>query len=153
MFRTYNGKASAEYCWTSSAELQKLEMDGLDWRWKVLLNSSKDRCRTDTIEKTYLVLLLESTPYRRDKFQGLLPQHAQCPLEWSLKVPLEFNVFSDTKSSTHKAKPVINRKIAIRGKVVSNRLRRPKVSIVHIAGKANTKLICRNKYKDSNIHV
>lgn len=50
---------------------------------------------------------------------------------------------------TYNAKPVMRRKIAISGKVVSSRFRLPKVSIVYTAGKAKTKLM-HPKPKEAN---
>lgn len=44
------------------------------------------------------------------------------------------------KRITHKAKPVIKSMRAIRGKDTRSKFLRPKVSIVQIAGPANTKL-------------
>jgi len=55
--------------------------------------------------------------------------------------------------STYKANPVIKRKMAIKGKVVSSKLRRPKVSIVQMAGNANTKFTAPKPNEANNVCI
>lgn len=88
----------------------------------------------------------ENKPFQINKFPKRPHRYGPyCPLESSYIPGTNSETTSQTRMRiTYNANPVMNKNIDMRGNVHKSKFRRPKVSIVYIAGNAKRKLITPN---------